>query len=88
MTKSVPTKQPSRIVKAGRLKKRLISTIRAAVRTSEVAHTCDWLVSEGYASDIAHACELVNAAFEPPLAKAVEAMNSTVKTTMRVAENG
>lgn len=60
---SVQASKPNRIIKPGGLKKRLISTIRAAVRTSEVAHTCEWLVSEGYASDLTHAGELVNSAF-------------------------
>ncbi|WP_421526901.1 hypothetical protein [Pseudomonas brenneri] len=82
MIKSVPTNQLIRVVKPGGLKKRLISTIRAAVRTSEVAHTCDWLVSEGYASDLAHAAELVNAAFEQPLAKAAEAMNVKISSQL------
>nr|WP_290467336.1 hypothetical protein [Pseudomonas fluorescens] len=47
-------------VQPGKLNKRLIGTIRAAVNSSAVAHTCDWLVSEGYASGAAHARELVN----------------------------
>lgn len=88
MINSVANKQPNRIVMPGGLKKRLVSTIRAAVRTSEVAHTCDWLVSEGYASDLTHAGELVNAAFEHTLAKAAEAMNSATKTALRIPENG
>lgn len=52
----------SKIVQPGGLNKRLISTIKAAVKSAEVAHTCDWLVSEGYASDVAHARELVESA--------------------------
>lgn len=63
MSKSASIIPASRIVMPGGLKKRLINTIKAAVRTSEIAHTCDWLVSEGYASDEAHARELVSAAF-------------------------
>lgn len=51
-----------RLVQPGGLHKELISDIEAAVKTSEVAHTCEWLVSEGYASDEAHARELVNSA--------------------------
>ncbi|MGO4801115.1 hypothetical protein ACEN2T_17695 [Pseudomonas sp. W22_MBD1_FP4] len=52
----------SRVVQPGGLKKRLIGTIKAAVRTAEVATTCEWLVDQGYASDIDHARELVNSA--------------------------
>jgi len=52
----------TKIIQPGGLKKRLIGTIKAAVKSSSVAHTCDWLVSEGYASDAVHASELVNAA--------------------------
>lgn len=51
-----------KIVPSGGLNKQLIVTIKAAVKSSEVAHTCDWLVSEGYASDAVHARELVNSA--------------------------
>ncbi|NMZ14938.1 hypothetical protein HBO07_27135 [Pseudomonas proteolytica] len=51
-----------KIVQSGGLNKQLIVTIKAAVKSSEVAHTCDWLVSEGYASDAVHARELVNSA--------------------------
>lgn len=52
----------SKIVQPGGLNNRLIGTIKAAVRSAEVAHTCDWLVSEGYASCVAHAHELVESA--------------------------
>lgn len=52
----------TKIVEPGGLNKRLIGTIKAAVNSSAVVHTCDWLVSEGYASDTAHARELVNSA--------------------------
>ncbi|MFL1449248.1 hypothetical protein ACI77O_12705 [Pseudomonas tritici] len=53
----------SRIVQPGGLTKELQELFRDAVKTSEVAHTCEWLVSEGYASDIAQARELVDGAF-------------------------
>lgn len=52
----------SKVIQPGGLNKRLISTIKAAVKSSATAHTCDWLVIEGYASDAAHARELVNSA--------------------------
>lgn len=52
----------TKIVQPGGLNKQLIATIKAAVKSSAVAHTCDWLVSEGYASDAAHARELVSSA--------------------------
>lgn len=52
----------TKIIQPGGLNKRLIGTIKAAVKSSEVAHTCEWLVIEGYASDAAHARELVNSA--------------------------
>lgn len=48
-------------VKLGGLKKRMIGTIKAAAKSSGIAHTCDWLISEGYASDASHARELVDA---------------------------
>lgn len=51
-----------KIVQPGGLSKELIATIKAAVTSSAVAHTCDWLISEGYASDSAHARELVDSA--------------------------
>jgi hypothetical protein len=51
----------SKIVQPGCLSQRLIRTIRAAVKSAEVATTCEWLVSEGYASDLVHARELVEA---------------------------
>ena len=52
----------NKIVQPGGLNKRLIGTIKAAVNSSAVAHTCEWLVIEGYASDTAHARELVSSA--------------------------
>lgn len=52
-----------RIVQPGGLSKSLIRTIKAAVKSAEVATTCEWLVSEGYATDLTHARELVNSAF-------------------------
>jgi hypothetical protein len=51
----------NRIVQPGGLSKKLQRTIKAAVKSAEVATTCEWLVSEGYASDKAHARELVDA---------------------------
>ena len=51
----------NRIVQPGGLSKKLQSAIKAAVKSAEVATTCEWLVSEGYASDKAHARELVDA---------------------------
>lgn len=51
-----------KIVQPGGLSNQLIATIKAAVTSSAVAHTCDWLISEGYASDSAHARELVDSA--------------------------
>jgi len=50
----------TKLVQPGGLNKRLIGTIKAAVKSSAVAHTCEWLVTEGYASDVAHARELVD----------------------------
>lgn len=38
----------TKIVQPGGLNKRLIGTIKAAVNSSAIAPTCDWLVSEGY----------------------------------------
>lgn len=52
----------NKIVQPGGLNKRLIGTIKAAVNSSAIAHTCDWLISEGYASDVDHAHELVRSA--------------------------
>ncbi|ANF89288.1 hypothetical protein A7J50_5974 (plasmid) [Pseudomonas antarctica] len=52
----------TKTVQPGGLNKRLIGTLKAAVKSSEVAHTCEWLVIEGYASDAAHARELVSSA--------------------------
>ena len=52
-----------RIIQPGGLSKSLIRTIRAAGKSAEVATTCEWLVSEGYATDLIHARELVNSAF-------------------------
>lgn len=52
----------TKIVQPGELNKRLIGTIKAAVNSSALAHTCDWLVREAYASDAVHARELVNSA--------------------------
>lgn len=60
-TKAIEIPQ-GRVVQPGGLSKSLIKTIKAAVKSAEVAHTCDWLVSEGYASDLAHARELVESA--------------------------
>ncbi len=54
---------PGSIIQPGGLSKTLGRTIRAAVNTSEVAHTCEWLVDQGYASDLVHARELVDSAF-------------------------
>lgn len=51
----------NRIVQPGGLSKKLQGTIKAAVKSAEVATTCEWLVSEDYASDKAHARELVDA---------------------------
>lgn len=61
-SRSCPVDAKAKLITPGELNKRLISTIKAAVRTSEVAHTCEWLISEGMASDEAHARELVNSA--------------------------
>lgn len=63
MSNPVPLSKPSRFIQTGGLNKSLCRTIRAAVKSAEVAHTCDWLVSEGYASDTAHARELIDGAF-------------------------
>ncbi|WHT75596.1 hypothetical protein [Pseudomonas rhodesiae] len=52
----------SKLVRPSGLDTKLIGTIRAAVRTAEIATTCDWLVSEGYASDDSHARELIQSA--------------------------
>lgn len=52
----------TKIIQPGGLNKRLIGTIWAAVKSSAMAHTCEWLVIEGYASDAAHARELVSSA--------------------------
>ncbi|MFK3607735.1 hypothetical protein PVE_R2G0779 [Pseudomonas veronii 1YdBTEX2] len=52
----------TKIIQPGGLNKRLIGTIKAAVKSSAMAHTCEWLVIEGYASDAAHARELVSSA--------------------------
>lgn len=52
----------SKLVRPGGLNTKLIGTIKAAVRTAEVTTTCDWLVSEGYASDLSHARELIQSA--------------------------
>lgn len=52
-----------RIVQPGGLSKSLIRKIKGAVRSAEVATTCEWLVTEGYATDLSHARELVNSAF-------------------------
>ena len=54
---------PGSIIQPGDLSKTLCRTIRAAVNTSEVAHACEWLVDQGYASDLVHARELVDSAF-------------------------
>lgn len=51
-----------RVVQPGGMTKQLQKHIKAAVKSAEVATTCEWLVSEGYASDIAHARELVDSA--------------------------
>ncbi len=50
------------IVQPGGLNKRLIATIKAAVKSAEVATTCEWLVDQGYASGATHAQELVSSA--------------------------
>lgn len=55
-------KVKGRIVQPGALSKKLIKTIKSAVKSAAVATTCEWLVSEGYASDEAHARELVESA--------------------------
>ena len=52
----------SKLVLPGGLKPRLVGTIKAAVNTAGVASTCDWLVSEGHASDAGHARELIRSA--------------------------
>jgi hypothetical protein len=51
-----------RTVQPGGLSKSLIRKIKAAVSSAAVATTCEWLVSEGYATDLSHARELVNSA--------------------------
>jgi len=60
ISSSVPN---DRIVQPGGLSKKLRSTIKAAVKSAEIATTCEWLVSEGYASGAPHARELVDSAF-------------------------
>lgn len=52
----------NRIVHPDGLSNMLQGTIKAAIKSAEVATNCEWLLSEGYASDMAHARELVNAA--------------------------
>lgn len=52
----------SKLVQPGGLKTRQIGTIQAAVKTAGVATTCDWLVREGYASDVDYARELIRSA--------------------------
>lgn len=54
----------SNLVKPGGLNTRLVGTIQAAVKTAGIATTCDWLVSEGYASDVSHARQLIRSACE------------------------
>ena len=63
MRKPAPVLKLNRIVQPGGLTKSLCRTIRAAVKTAEVTLTCDWLVSEGYASNTDHARELIDGAF-------------------------
>lgn len=50
-------------VPEGGLTKTLASKIKAAVKSAEVAATCEWLISEGYATDKDHARQLVESAF-------------------------
>ncbi|MGN7496413.1 hypothetical protein [Pseudomonas lactis] len=52
----------TKIVQPGGLNKRLIATIQAAVKSAEIATTCDWLIDQGYASDVTHVRELVSSA--------------------------
>lgn len=52
----------SKLVQPEELSKSLKATIKASVKSAEVATTCEWLVSEGYASDDAHARKLIDVA--------------------------
>lgn len=52
----------TKIVQPGGLNKRLIATIQAAVKSAEIATTCDWLIDQGYAYDVTHVRELVSSA--------------------------
>ncbi|MGE8063886.1 hypothetical protein [Pseudomonas sp. NPDC089569] len=64
-TKAIEVPQ-GRIVDPRAMSKSLIKTIKAAVKSSAVTTTCEWLVSEGYASDLVHASELVETAINNP----------------------